>query len=62
MSTYPNWNNDPELLKIGTKNDKIRALKYIFEKHYHDNILKSPEIGNEFYRKRYKSLTEKKIY
>ena len=41
MSTYPNLNNEPELLKIKTRDDEIKNLKYQTEKHDHENILKS---------------------
>ena len=60
MSTYPNLNNDPELLKIKTKDDAIKDLKYKTQKHDHENFLKSLEIDNEYYKKKYKSLNEKK--
>ena len=61
MSTYPNLNNDPELLKIKTRDDEIKILKYQNEKHVHENILKSLKIDNEYYKKKYKSLNKKKI-
>ena len=61
MSTYPNLNNEPELLKIKTRDDEIKNLKYQTEKHDHENILKSLKIDNEYYKKKYKSLNEKKI-
>ena len=51
MSTYPSLNNDPELLKLKTKDDEIKDLKYKSEKHDHENILKSLKIGNEYYKK-----------
>ena len=41
MSTYPNLNNEPELLKIKTTDDEIEKLKCQTEKHDHENILKS---------------------
>ena len=47
MSTYPNLNNEPELLKIKTRDDEIKNLKYQTEKHDLENILKSPKIDNE---------------
>ena len=53
--------NDPELLKIKTKDDEIKDLKYRTEKHGHENILKSPKIDNDYYKKKYKSLHKKKI-
>ena len=40
MSTYRDLNNDLELLKIKTKDDEIKDLKYKTEKHDHENIQK----------------------
>ena len=59
--TYPNISNDPELLKIKTRDDEIKNLKYQTEKHDHENILKSLKSDNESYKKKYKSLNRKKI-
>ena len=39
MTTYPNTNNEPELLKIKTRDDEIKNLKCQTEKHDHENIL-----------------------
>ena len=61
MTTYPNVNNEPELLKIKTRDDVIRNLKYQTEKHDHENILKSLKIDNESYKKKYKNLNKKKV-
>ena len=61
MSTYPNLNNEPELLKIKTRDDEIEALKYQTEKHDHENILKSLKVDNDYYKKKYKNLNKKKI-
>ena len=61
MSTYPNTNNEPELLKIKTRDDEIKNLKYQTERHDHENILKSLKIDNENYKKKYKSLNKKKV-
>ena len=61
MTNYPNLNNEPELLKIKTRDDEIKNLKYRSEKHDHENILKSPKIDNEYYEKKYKKLNKKKI-
>ena len=68
MSTYPNLKNEPELLKIKTKDDEIKNLrmetedlKYYSEKHKYENILKSLKVDNEYYKKKYKSLNKKKI-
>ena len=46
--TYRNLNQDPDLLKIKTKDDEIDELKYKTEKHDHENILKSLKIDNEY--------------
>ena len=61
MTTYPNKNNEPELLKIKTRDDEIKNLKYQTEKHDHENILKSLKSDDESYKKKYKSLNKKKI-
>ena len=61
MSAYPNLNNEPELLKIKTRDDEIKNLKYQTEKHDFENILKSLKSDNEAYKKKYKSLNKKKI-
>ena len=62
MTTYPNINNEPELLIIKTRDDEIKNLKYQTEKHDHENILKSLKIDNEYYKKQYKNLNEKKVF
>ena len=51
MSTYPNIKNEPELVRIKTRDDEIKNLKYQIEKHDHENILKSLKIDNEYYKK-----------
>ena len=61
MSTYPDLKNEPELLKIKTKDDQLKELQYRTEKHDHENILKSLKSDNESYKKKYKSLNKKKI-
>ena len=61
MTTYPDLKNDVELLKIKTRDDEIKNLKYQTEKHDHENILKSLKSDNEYYKKKYKSLNKKKI-
>ena len=61
MSTYPDLKTEPELLKIKTRDDEIKSLKYQTEKHDHENILKSLKSDNESYKKKYKSLNKKKI-
>ena len=61
MTNYPNLNNEPELLKIKTRDDEIKSLKYQAEKHDHENLLKSLKIDYEFYTKKFKSLYIKKM-
>ena len=61
MSTYPDLKNEPELLKIKTKDDQLKELQYRTEKHDHENILKSIKADNEKNKKIYKSLNKKKI-
>ena len=61
MTNYPNLNNEPELLQIKTRDDGIKNIKYQTEKNDHENILKSFEIDNEYYKKKYKNLNKKKI-
>ena len=61
MATYPDLKNDPELLKIKTKDDQIKELQYKTEKHDYGNILKSLKIDNEYFKKKYKNLNKKKI-
>ena len=54
-------NNESELLKLKTRDDGIKILKYQTEKHDHENILKSRKIENEYYRKKFKSLNKMKV-
>ena len=61
MSTYPDLKSDVELLKIKTRDDEIKSLKYQTEKHDHENILKSLKNDSEYYKKKYNSLNRKKI-
>ena len=61
MTTYPDLKNEPELLKIRTRDDEIKNLKYQTEKHDHENILKSLKSDNEYYKKKYKNLNKKKV-
>ena len=51
MTTNPNINNEPELLKIKTRDDEIINLNYQTDKHDHENILKSLKIDNEYDKK-----------
>ena len=61
MTTFSNLNNESELLKIKTRDDKIKILKYQTEKHDYENIIKSLKIDNEYYEKKYKNLNKKKV-
>ena len=61
MTTYPDLKNEPELLKIRSRDEEIKNLKYQTEKHDYENILKSLKVDNEYYKKKYKSLNKKKI-
>ena len=62
MTTYPNSNNEPELLKIKTRDDEIKNLKYQTEKHDHENVLKSIKIDNEYFKKKFKRLKKTKFF
>ena len=46
MSTYPDLKNEPDLLKIKTKDDQLKELQYRTEKHDFDNILNTILIMN----------------
>ena len=61
MSTYADLKNEPELLKMKTRDDEIKILKYQTEKHDHENILKSLKADNESIKKKYKLLIKKKV-
>ena len=61
MSTFPNLNNEPELLKIKLKDDQLKKLQYTTEKHDFENILKSLKYDNEPNKKKFKSSNKKKI-
>ena len=61
MTTYPNWNNESELLKIKTRDDEIEKLKYQTEKRDHENIIKSLKTDNEYNKKEIETLNKKKI-
>ena len=58
---YPSLKNEPDLLKIETRDDEIKNLKYQTEKHGYGRILNSLKNDNESYKKNYKSLNKKKI-
>ena len=63
MTIYPDLKNEPELLKITTRDDEVKKLKYQTEKHNHENILKSLKIDNDYYKKKYiKIRIKRKCY
>ena len=61
MTNYPDLKNEPELLKIKTRDDEIKKSEYQTEKHNYYYKLKSPKADNEKYKNIYKSLNKKKI-
>ena len=48
---YPK-DNDPELLRIKTKDNQLKKLHYKTEKHDHEKILKSLKVDKEHYKKK----------
>ena len=56
MTTYPNLYNEPEELKIKTRDGEIKKLKHRTEKHDHENILKPLKVDNQYYKKKLKIL------
>ena len=60
MTTYPDLKNEPEFLRIKTRDDEIKNLKYQIEKHDFESILKSLKSDNEKNKKKYKSSNKKK--
>ena len=61
MTTYLDIKNEPELLKIKTKDDQLKELQYKTEKHDYENILKSLKVDNDYYKRKYNSLNKKKV-
>ena len=61
MSTYPDLKNEPELLKIKTKDDQLKEVQYRQEKYDHENFSKSLKVDNEYNRKKYRNLKKKKV-
>ena len=62
MTTYPNINNEPEILKTKTRDDEIKSLKHPTEKHDHENILENLKFDNDIYKKKFKSLKKRKYF
>ena len=60
--SYPELKQEAHLLKITPKDVEIKELKYKTEVHDYKNILKSLKIDNEYYKKKFKNLNEKKVY
>ena len=56
MTTYPNLNIEPNLIKIKTRDGEIKNFKNQTEKHDHERILKSLQNDNENYKKINKSV------
>ena len=54
MTNYLDLKNEIELLKIKTIDDEVKNLKYLEEKHDHENKLKSLKIDNDYYKKKNK--------
>ena len=55
MSTYPTSpKNEPEILKLKTRDDEIEKQKYQTEKHDYENIIKSLKNDNEYSEKKCK--------
>ena len=48
MTNYPKLNNEPELLKIKTRDDETKNLNNQTEKHDHENVLKSLKTDIEY--------------
>ena len=62
MTSYPDLKNEPEMLKIKTRDDEIKNLKYQTEKHDHENILNSLKVDNQCYKKNIIISTKRKFY
>ena len=50
------------MLKIKRKGEQLKELPDKTEKHDYENILKSLIIDGEYYKKKFKSLNEKKVF
>ena len=61
MSTYPNFNSDPEIIRKKTKDDGIKDSKYRTEKNDHENIVESLGIDKNFHKKRFKVLKKRNV-
>ena len=54
MTNYSNFCNGQELLKMRTRDDETKKIKYPFENSDHENILKSLNLDNKHYKTKYK--------
>ena len=52
MRGFPNLYSEPELLKIKTRDDEMKELRYKTEKHDHEKNLESLKNDNESYKKK----------
>ena len=59
--TYANVKENPGLLKIPTKDDKNNKLKHEAEKNVYEKKLKSLQAGNEYQRRKYKTMNRRKL-
>ena len=61
MSTYPILKIKPEILKMKTRDEESKSLKYQTEKHAHEKILKTLKIDVDNYKKKYTCLKKQKV-
>ena len=59
--SYPKLNGKPEKLRIGIKHNEVKKLISKTEKQSYQNLLESPKIDKEYFRKTYKSSDKKEI-
>ena len=50
------------MVKLKTRDDDIKKLKYQTEKHDHENLLKGLKFDNEFCKKKYKNMQKNKVF
>ena len=62
MATYPNLNNEAEILKIKTKDHQLKELQFKSDKLDQENIIKSPKIDNEYHIKCISLLKKRKYF
>ena len=59
---HPKINGDPEVSKVKTKDDQLKELQYKTESLDYGVILQNLKIDNDYYKKKYKSLNNKKVF